>query len=336
MSMIDLCIDARMAFSSGIGTYIREIVPFFQEPPFRTTLLVDEPDRPWCKGFEQIPFAAPIYSIQEQISYPLKIPRCDLFWSPHYNVPLCPIRASKRIATIHDACHLALGSFAEKLYARIVMKRALRRSDRVITVSSFSRREIERFLGPGPLEVIPIGVNRNRFQRQAPSEAVRQKYRLPDRFVLFVGNQKPHKNLSALQRAFARVHIPGLELVLVGKGTPFGLVAEEDLPTLYSMAQAFLFPSLYEGFGLPPLEAMSCGCPSAVSRAASLPEVCGEASLYFDPTDEGQIAEAIQRIVTDSQTRDHLIERGFERIQHFNWTQSAQRHRKLLEEVARA
>lgn len=334
--MMDLCIDVRMAFSSGIGTYIREIVPFFRESPFQVTLLVHQPNHPWCKGFKQIVFDAPIYSIQEQIQYPFKIPRCDLFWSPHYNVPLLPIRAKKRIATLHDACHLVFGGKMEKMYAKRVMGRALHRSDQLITVSEFSKKEIQKYLGNGRLEVIPIGVNSKRFTRRSYSNEVRKKYQLPERFILFVGNQKPHKNLKGLSRAFSKVKVPNLKLVLVGNGTQRGPVADEDLPALYSMAEAFVFPSLYEGFGLPPLEAMSCGCPTVVSKAASMPEVCGDASLYFDPDSDDEIAAAILKVIEQSETRDLLIERGFDRIKQFDWQKCAERHIALFEKVCHA
>src|SRR5690606_27656652 len=114
--MIRRCLDARMAVSSGIGTCIREIVPYSTHPLLDPVLLVDRLDQAWCQGFEQIHFSAPIYSFAEQLVVRKKIPPCDLFWSPHYNVPLFPMRAKKRIVTIHDTCHLALGGFPEKWY----------------------------------------------------------------------------------------------------------------------------------------------------------------------------------------------------------------------------
>jgi glycosyltransferase involved in cell wall biosynthesis len=329
--MIDFCIDVRMAFSSGIGTYIREVVPLLKG--FRVILLVDKVGRSWCKELEQIAFDAPIYSIKEQLLYPLKIPSCDLFWSPHYNIPLLPIRAKKRVATIHDACHLIFGSKTEKIYAKWVMGKALKKSNEVITVSQFSKREIERLVGKGNLHPIPIGVNLQRFVRVKESERVRKKYQLPKRYVLFVGNQKPHKNIDGLERAFTKAHVPGLELVVAGKGTRMGQVEDQDLPALYSMAEAFVFPSFYEGFGLPPLEAMSCGCPTAVSNAASIPEVCGDASLYFNPSSDEEMAEAIVRAVENPEP---LIKKGFERVKQFDWEICAKTHIELFEKVCHA
>lgn len=312
--MIDLCIDARMAFSSGIGTYIREIVPLLKDH-FRLILLVDKVDREWCNGFEQIVFDAPIYSIAEQLKFPFKIPKCDLFWSPHYNVPLLPIRAKKRVATIHDACHLAFGSGAQKLYARLVMGRALR-SEKAITVSQFSKREIEGQFGFGDLTVIPIGVNKERFYPREGSEEVRQKYQLPEKFVLFVGSKKAHKNLARVMRVE--------NLVAVGPG--IREVDGEDLPVLYSMAEVFVFPSLYEGFGLPPLEAMSCGCPTAVSKMASIPEVCGDASVYFDPMNEEDILIAVEKA-----KKRELVQKGLERVKRFDWKKTAEKHIRLFD-----
>lgn len=341
--MIDLCIDARMAFSSGIGTYIRQLIPFFNRPPFRLTLLVDRPGQAWCKSLEQIVFSAPIYSIREQILYPLKIPRCDLFWSPHYNVPILPIKAKKRIVTIHDACHIALGSFAEKSYAKFVMRRALHRSNRTITVSEFSKGEIQKYLGQKHVDVIPIAVNQAQFKKGKDlNNKVRLKYRLPEKFVLFVGNLKPHKNFLGLIKAFSKASLAGCGLVLAGKGKPIegvlsiGQVAEEEIAILYSMAQMLVLPSFYEGFGLPPLEAMSCGCPTVVSNAASIPEVCGDASLYFDPENIDEMAKAIVQVARDEALRKILIQKGYERMKMFTWAKTAERHRALFEEVHRA
>ncbi len=318
--MIDLCVDARMAFSSGIGTFIRGILPFLNQPPFRMILLGEE-----------IPFNAPIYSIREQVLFPIKIPKCDLFWSPHYNVPLLPIRAKRRIATIHDVCHLVFGSVAERTYAKWVMKKALL-SDCVTTVSAFSKGEIQKYLGPRHVDIIPIAPKIMKGGTVNP-------YSLPKRFVLYVGNIKPHKNLDRLMRA-----LPDIDLVVVGKGAALqrervwqlGEVPDSDLPYLYKRAEALVFPSLYEGFGLPPLEAMSCGCPTIVSQAASIPEVCGDASLYFHPENEGEMRTAIETVLSNAKLRQELIQKGYERVKSFSWEKTGARYRELFEKVHRA
>lgn len=350
--MIDLCIDARMALSSGIGTCIRNLVPYFNQPPFRIILLVDQIGRDWCQDIEQIQFSAPIYSIQEQILFPIKIPRCDLFWSPHYNVPILPIRAKKRVVTIHDACHLALShllSWPEKFYAKFMMHRAMHRSDIVITDSEFSKNELLRLLGEPQkkLSVIPAAVDHKRFKRVGDAmqqQLLRCKYNLPEKFILYVGNVKPHKNLSGLLEAFSGVSL-SWGLVIIGKRKELRHssktfdqkkvlflenVPDDDLPGLYSLAEVFVLPSFYEGFGLPPLEAMSCGCPTIVSNEGSLPEVCGDASLFVDPYDVNEIQHAIERLASDSQLRSQLIQQGFKRVKRFSWSDSAHLYKDCL------
>ncbi len=322
--MRDLCIDVRMAFCSGIGTYIRELVPLLQKD-FRITLLVDQLSREWCEGLEQILFTAPIYSLKEQWQYPSTIPPCDLFWSPHYNVPLFKIRAKKRLVTIHDIYHLKFGSLLQRLYAKLLMRAALQ-SDGVITVSEFSKSEIENHFKVKRVRAVHIGVNQSHFYPREHCDRLRQKYQLPQNFALFVGSHKPHKNLDGLKKALAI--LSDVPLIAVGNGLLE--VAHADLPVLYSMAQVFVFPSLYEGFGLPPLEAMSCGCPTAVAKKASIPEVCGEASLYFDPENIEEMAQTIQRAL---QQRDPLIQKGFQRASLFSWEKCAESHRQIFEEA---
>lgn len=353
--MIDLCIDARMASHAGIGVCIRQLVPLFNHPPFRVILIVSEHQK-WAEGMEQIFDSAGIYSIREQLFLPLKIPSSDLFWSPHYNIPLFPIRAKKRIVTIHDVCHLALShlfSPLEQIYAKFVMHAAMHKSDRVVTVSFFSREELQRYFGQpkNGLKVIPIAVDKDRFHRILDPNAFSQmekKYRLPKKFVLFVGNIKPHKNLKVLLKAFEKVPLPDWGLVVAGRnrglrnsveeiqeGRIFiiGEVPDVDLPILYSMAQSFVFPSLYEGFGLPPLEAMSCGCPTIVSNVASMPEVCGDASLYIHPDRPEELTEAILRIATEDGLSEDLVKKGYQRVKSFDWERTAEQYRELFEEV---
>lgn len=354
--MIDLCIDARMAFSSGIGTCIRAIAPYLNHPPFRTILLVDRPDQAWCKGFEQIVFDAPIYSIKEQLLFSFKIPQCDLFWSPHYNIPLFPIRSKKRIVTIHDACHLAFInqlSIAERLYANTVMHRAFHKSDVVITDSQFSKSELHRFLGQprNEINVIPVAVNKELFQKISNPNSLNQvkdKYQLPTNFILFVGNPKRHKNLTGLIEAFSKISLPKYKLVIIGnkKGLRNSIagiegenvlfienVPEKDLPAIYNLAEILVFPSFYEGFGLPPLEAMSCGCPTIVSNAASIPEVCGDASIYIHPERIDEMTKAIENLALDQAMKNKLILSGFERIKKFDWEFTSQKYRDLFEKT---
>jgi glycosyltransferase involved in cell wall biosynthesis len=350
--MIDLCIDARMAFSSGIGTFLRKVVPRLDRGAFHILLLVAQKGEAWCDKLEQKLFKAPIYSIREQLLFPSVIPRCDIFWSPHYNIPLLPIRAKKRLTTIHDACHLALQpllSFPQRIYAKKVMRKAVRNSDAIATDSDFSRQELQKFIPTNKKwNVIYPGVEKNNFSPTVDQNTLaftQNKYHLPPQFILYVGNLKPHKNLQNVIQALE--FLPNIPLVIVGKSFQaphrshpnvlyLGEVPESDLPNLYRLAEVFVFPSLYEGFGLPPLEAMGCGCPAVVSTHASLPEVCGEGALYFDPTEPQEIARVIQNVIQNPQLKTELIEKGRKRIEAFDWDQTARGYMNLFQQLAEA
>ena len=349
--MIRLCVDARMFSSSGIGTCIRHLIPYVSRPPFDTTFLVD---RHAVFPGKKIPFQAPIYSLSEQAQFPWKIPPCDLFWSPHYNVPLLPIKSRIRVVTIHDMCHLAMPfSRGKKMVAKQLLRYAYKKSEKVITDSQFSRMEIQKYLGnsSGKIDVIYPGVDLEEFSPLQEIEAFKNKHNLGDQIFLFVGNFKAHKNLEILLKAFELLHRSSLQLVLVGKkGDPkisyliqnsrckeriilLGEVSQEDLPLLYASASAFIFPSLYEGFGLPPLEAMACGCPVIASQAASIPEVCRDAALYFSPHSEIELAEQMERIIDDRSLRDELIAKGLDRCREFSWEKTGTAYRTLFERL---
>ncbi len=369
-----LAIDLRMYRASGIGTFLQNLVPLMvvSGRDIDFTLIVDGDlrDRSLLDSGNVVTrcCGSPVYSVSEQFGIPGKVPRCDIFWSPHYNIPLLPVRARKRVVTIHDVFHLAFSdrlSLPQRFYAALMINSAVRLSDKVITVSEFSKSEIVRFTGvrEDRIEVVYNGIDRNSFRvirDSSPIKAVGAKYGLPERFVLYVGNVKPHKNLVRLLRAFERLTRYGVEdhgLVVVGKKEGFitgdeeifrmlkcnadlekrvlftGYVENEELPLLYNSASLFVFPSLYEGFGLPPLEAMACGCPTVVSSAASLPEVCGDAAYYVDPHDVDSIADGMRRVLTDDDLRRRLVAKGHERVARFSWESAAGRILRLFEEV---
>lgn len=324
-----LCLDARMYMHTGIGAYIRQrIEVFVRNPEYELILLVPHKNIPLFKGIRQIVFNAPIYSISEQIYYPFVIPKCDIFWSPHYNVPLLPIRAKERWATIHDVYHLRFSntmSRVKKMYARLLFGAACHRSQRVITVSQFSKNEILHFFDIGSkLEVIPHVVDTRSFEKQYPPELKKEvlnKFKIDFPYILFVGNIKPHKNLITLLKAFALIaeQIDPVKLVIVGKIDgletkddevfPYlnqnksmqakvfftGAVEQEDLPILFQSARLFVFPSYYEGFGTPPLEALAAGLPVICSNAGPIPEVCGDRVSYFSPFDVNGLSELLLR-----------------------------------------
>jgi glycosyltransferase involved in cell wall biosynthesis len=364
-----------MADASGIGSYVRALVPAVTGASMETRFVFLTGKNPTCgrlcfggKNCALLPCNAPVYSFGEQVELPFKIPHADIFWSPHYNVPIFPIRARKRLVTIHDVFHLAYFNsltLTQKIYAKILINAAVRLSDKIITVSEFSKREIVKHTGVAErkIRVIHNGIDGQRLhvvEKSASLKAVKEKYGLPEQFILFVGNVKPHKNVVRLLLAFDRMLRKGFHdygLVIVGQRQGFitgdkevfrileespsvkkrtvfsGYVADEDLPAFYNLASLFVCPSLYEGFGLPPLEAMACGCPVVVSNVASLPEVCGDAAYYVDPYSVESIAEGIEKVLTDEDLRGELVRRGLERAKLFTWEKSAKEHMRVFGEV---
>ncbi|QNF34992.1 glycosyltransferase family 4 protein [Adhaeribacter swui] len=273
-------------------------------------------------------------------------------------MPLLPIKADKRIVIIHDVNHIALSntlSLIKRIYAQFVIYSALQLSDKIITVSEFSKKEIQKYFPAFTRHIytIPLGVDKNQFHLFSEMEQNRIliKYNLPDYYILYVGNVKPHKNLQVLIKAFALLKkeekFKNYKLVIVGKKEGFitgdnnisnlidalhifpdiiftGFVAQPDLPILYAQAKLFVFPSLYEGFGLPPLEAMACGCPVIAANAASLPEIYKDAALFFNPDDALELNNTMMKLLYNVELRQHMIEKGLQLAAEHNWDKTAE------------
>lgn len=355
--MIHLCIDARLYECSGLGRYLQGIIPFFiNNEMLDITLIV----RKYIEGFKrvnQIEFKSGIYSIKEQIEFSRKIPFCDIFFSPHYNIPILSIRAKKRVVTIHDMYHLRYIHnlpFVQKLYAKYMLNQAVKKSDKVITISNFTKGEMVDLLKikKGKIEVIHNGIDNQIFSKKNAALDVKKKYQLPEKYFLFVGNLRTHKNLNRLIKAFKKLNQSYLDYYLVIVGGITNSVHSEDLTTLnhekiillnqvvdeellfiYRNAFSFIFPSYYEGFGYPPLEAMCLDIPTAVSRAASIPEVCNGASLFFNPFDEKEIYNAMKRLIDDEDKRKFLINKGRECINKFTLKKCAEKHMNLFKDL---
>jgi glycosyltransferase involved in cell wall biosynthesis len=365
MEKYEIAVDARMISSSGIGTYLQHIIPAVCNK--YKTALIGEKELLKAYDANVIEFTAPIYSIKEIVSLPSLIPKCSVFWSPHFNVPISATRAERLITTIHDVFHLAFLhtlNFKQKIYAKIFYNLAVRRSDRVITVSKFSKQEILRYIPiePSKIEVIYNGVSKNEFSRaysESLAQTIREKYNLPASYLLFVGNVKPHKNLVNLVYALEQIlkKETNVYLVVVGKKDGFitgenkltnilklhpllkeriiftGFADKEDLPFIYQNAKLFLFPSIYEGFGLPPLEAMSAGTLTAVSDCASLPEVCKAGALYFNPHDKHAISHTIEHALLLSSEEETAIKKVANLIlDQYDWSTTSQEHLNLFDE----
>lgn len=282
--------------------------------------------------------------------------RIDVFHGmDHVGIPFVG-RTAKTVVTVHDVIVLILPETfmpRHRLVVRTALARVRRKADRVIVPSQAVKRDVVRRLGV-PVDrvvVTPEGCEpRFRPVRSAGVLRAAAKYGLPPRYVLAVGTLEPRKNLTTLLRAFARLRRDGgvdpeLRLVLAGargwldepifqtvrslgleEAVHFpGFIDDDDLPAVYGGAALFVFPSLYEGFGLPLLEAMACGVPVVTSNVSSLPEVAGDAALLVDPRDEAGLAAAVARGLRDGALRDRLRAAGLARARQFSWEATARR-----------
>ncbi len=276
----------------------------------------------------------------------------NLFHATEHLLP--KLSRARSVFTLHDTAYLLFPEYhlpRNRIYLRAMMPRFLERADRIIAVSENTRRDALRLYGldPGKIEVISEGVDA-RFTPDVDAvtvSAVRRRYGLPQRFILCISTIEPRKNLTTLLEAYAalRHDHPDVRLVIVGgKGWLFerfferlrslglegevvltGYVPNEDVPALLNAAEVFAFPSEFEGFGLPPLEAMACGVPVVCSNAASLPEVVGEAGVLLPPRDVAAWVEALGRLLDDAQLGEDLRAHGLERASRFTWDAAARR-----------
>lgn len=354
-----MTIDLRMINNSGIGNVIQNLLPYFISE-FEITGIGNKSilqKFSWSKNIKIIESNSPIYSVSEQLDLFLKSEKSDIFISPHYNIPLLPVKAKKRFVIIHDVYHLAFRktlSLKQKIYATFMINKAIKLSDRIFTVSEFSKSEIIKYTNAQKEELIvaPNGIDFAKFNKSVlPKDEllIRKKFNLPNKYLLFVGNLKPHKNLINLLHAFNKLNneMPDYKLVVVGKKE--GLITKDsgseeylnnhrglsnkiiftnyinydELQIIYKNASVLVFPSLYEGFGLPPLEAMASGCPVISSDRASLPQVCGDAALYIDPLDPEDIYQKIKLMILDNNLRKTFIAKGFNQTHKFTWDRAA-------------
>jgi glycosyltransferase involved in cell wall biosynthesis len=348
-----LCVDLRWIDASGVGIYIQGIMPGIIEG-LRDVSIVCIGDRsrmkefPWAyaDNVQLIDCHAKRYSLGEQVQLPLTIPRqTDLFFSPYYTIPL--LYSGRFAVTVHDMSHAVvpeiIGDRRKRLYAQLMYHEVRRRASAIFTVSEFSKKEFLR-LTQGSRESnvypTPLGVSPE-WHRASELPQVGS-----GRYFVCVGNVKPYKNLQRLVNAFLSIKSSiQQDLVIIGQSKGLitgesadffrkveenkdrihltGYVSFQELLSLVGHASALIMPSLYEGFGLPPLEAMAAGTPTVVSQAASLPEVCGNAALYFDPLDEKDIAEKLVLIASNAALAARLRDEGRRRSKGFTWDSCA-------------
>jgi glycosyltransferase involved in cell wall biosynthesis len=355
-----LCIDLRWIDASGVGMYIQGIMPGIVEK-LKDFSIVGMGDRSRLEEFswasapnvQLIDCRARRYSLAEQIQLPLAIPSVtDLFFSPYYTIPL--LYRGRLAVTVHDMSHLVVAEIVnnsrKRFYAQTMFRTLRKRAAVIFTVSNFSKSELLRLTtGPKEDNILPthLGISPEWY-------AAAELPTMRDRpYFVCVGNVKPYKNLGRLVEAFLKIRdrvphdlviIGQSEGLITGESTEFfdrirdagervhltGFVSRAELLSLVGHASGLIMPSLYEGFGLPPIEAMAAGVPVAVSRVASLPEVCGDAALYFDPLEIDQIADKMLAIATDATLARQLRENGLKHSQLFTWQSCSEKTAQAL------
>ena len=310
---------------------------------------------------EFIEFDVPIYGIKEQLRFPyreLKKLKPDLLHVPHYNVPI--FYRGDMIVTIHDLTHLVYSEFLSnkfaKYYAKLMMKIAIKKSKIILTVSENTKKDLIKFfkVDENKIKVVYLGVKDNLVNKPKESiDYLYKKFGIPrnKKLLMYVGNLKPHKNLERLLEAFSKIENNNeYALILVGKAFEnynilgdkekelgiekntihTGIVTEDELVDLYNLVDLFVFPSLYEGFGLPVIEAMACGTKVVSSNTSSLTEVGGKVIPYFNPKDIDEMARVIKEEINRVDTKED-IEKRIAWAKRFDWKKTSKEIQEIFE-----
>jgi glycosyltransferase involved in cell wall biosynthesis len=342
--------DVRMIKSSGIGTQVRSYSEILTQEKDCDINLIGNPYiihevLPDYKG-QITPFTAPIYSIKEQIAYPA-LEKNSLLHMPHYNAPIT--RLSKSLVVVHDLIHLQSSQFSKphyRMYAHFLLSRIADKAKKIVTVSDTTSAELlMRFpKAAGKITRIYNGLNHDLYKppTAAAIKSFRKKYNLPSDFFLVVGIGKRHKNVDTVIRALSLLwHDKSVKIPLVIGGTGGSVpdyvqqeivmngvenfihllpyLPESEMPLMYASATVFIMPSLLEGFGFPVIEAMASGTPVLCSSASALPEIAGNAALFFDPKNQHDLREKLMYFLESKSIAEKLVISGIKRAKYFTW-----------------
>lgn len=345
MNRNKVIIDAQMLArenTTGMGRYIQELLAFLtKNSDFEWIVKQPKPIKFYRTLWEHT--ILPLYSVIE---------RANILFCPSNIAPLFVPKKVKLIVTIHD---LRVKKFPDtfskstRIYYNLNYLNTFNRADAIITVSEFSKNEIIKYYPQAKekIFVIPNGINLQQFR---VLNIPRKKQ------ILFIGAIAKHKNIKIILKAFLTIKDKiDHTVVIVGSkdsGMPedeetkeilkqippervifTGKLTDEEIVRVYNESEIFVFPSIYEGFGLPILEAMACGCPVIASNQSSIPEVCGDSALLFDPFNPEELAEKILLLTNDSNLRNKLVEKGLERVKVFSWEKAAEKHIEVFKRV---
>lgn len=358
---------------TGVARYLRNLLKNFAEIApenvyllyFKTRLVQEDflEQDCFCKKLVKMPLTPKKKVIWEQVFLPgeLALNKVDLLFSPSYLTPF--FTPAKSVVTIHDVTYEVNPDWfhpKERLKMRTLTKLAALKASKIIAVSEATKQDIIHYYQVDPAKIRVIyEASEPEFQPikdEGKILEIKRKYGFQDKLIFYVGSIFTRRNIPQLLEGFRKVanKLQKVQLLIIGEDRAYppqninklsnelGLddkviwyeyIPEEDLVLLYNAAELFIYPSSYEGFGLPVLEAMACGTPVITSNRSSLPEVVGDAGLTINPTNIDEIAGAIVRVLTNGELREHLSARSLERAQSFSWRQAAGETLRLFEEV---
>lgn len=364
-----ILIDGRILGRFGPGEYLKNIIlnlaRLDRENKYIVIINKGTPSLLSQDNFHffKVPSRVKPYSLWEQILIPYLIRRLkpDLAYFPNFNIPL--IKFCPYVVTIHDLIYLLYPedgpSRLSFYYARFMLKKASEKAEIVITDSEYSRRDIIRYLGMPEDRLITIPAAAAEAFRPlnetADRDKIKEKYGVKKDFILYAGNHHRHKNILTLLEAFGHLREKSFYNLVIAGGGDWrtkelvrevqklnlqddviftGFVSPEDLPLLYNAASLFVFPSLYEGFGLSPLEAMACAVPVIASNKGSLPEVLGNAAVLIDPLNSVELRAAMEKVLGSQELRRELGRKGLEQAKSFSWRNTAEKMFNLFNKIS--